>query len=208
VRRCLLEPIPEIFMAAELLNQAAEAHLVQDYASASKFIKEADRPSIAEWTEFVWGKRQSHIHWNIRQESPLPHLPVESRPTPRMPTAVTRQLILQRDGYHCVFCRIPVVPAEVRKFLTKAYPEEARWGRRNSEQHAALQCMWLQFDHLVPNQRGGDSSLSNVAITCAPCNFGRMEQTLAEAGLCDPLEARRGNEWALAEVWDGLTRLS
>ena len=43
--------------------------------------------------------------------------------------------------------------------------------------------MWLQFDHLLPNQGGGDSKLDNVVVTCAPCNFGRMDHTLEEVGL-------------------------
>lgn len=46
--------------------------------------------------------------------------------------------------------------------------------------------MWLQYDHLLPHARGGDNNLDNIVITCAPCNFGRMNWTLEEVGLIDP----------------------
>jgi 5-methylcytosine-specific restriction endonuclease McrA len=62
--------------------------------------------------------------------------------------------------------------------------------------------MWLQFDHLLPHQRGGDSSAESVVITCAPCNFGRMDRTLEEVGLDDP-RLRPVDPVA----WNGLTDL-
>src|SRR5215212_3864057 len=99
-----------------------------------------------------------------------------------MPIASTRADILKRDGFHCRFCGIPVVPVEVRRLLNRVYPDAARWGGRNADQHAALQCMWLQFDHLIPNERGGTSDLENVVVTCASCNFGRMQLTIEEVG--------------------------
>ena len=46
--------------------------------------------------------------------------------------------------------------------------------------------MWLQFDHLVPHSRGGTSQLSNVLITCAPCNYGRFHYTIEELDLINP----------------------
>ena len=62
--------------------------------------------------------------------------------------------------------------------------------------------MWMQFDHVLPHSRGGDNSLENVIVTCAPCSFGRMERTLEEVGLIDPrlvpMDKTR---------WDGLERL-
>jgi hypothetical protein len=75
------------------------------------------------------------------------------------------------------------------------------------DQHAALQCMWLQFDHLIPNERGGTSELENVVVTCAPCNFGRMQLTVEEAGLQNPLMRTIAPTWRRFETWDGLTRL-
>ncbi len=70
------------------------------------------------------------------------------------------------------------------------------------EQHAALQCMWLQFDHILPHSRGGTNDLENIVVTCAPCNFGRMDNLLSELRLNDPRD--RGFE---KTHWDGLESL-
>lgn len=55
-------------------------------------------------------------------------------------------------------------------------------------QRAAFLCMWLQYDHILPHSRGGENTLDNIVVTCAPCNFSRMESTLDEAQLLHPLK--------------------
>ena len=110
--------------------------------------------------------------------------------------------MLNRDGHCCVFCGIPVIRAEVRKEFTRLYPEALVWGRRNIEQHAAFQAMWLQYDHLVPHSRGGNNDLENLVITCAPCNFGRMEYTVEEVGLINPMSCERSKI-----AWTGLEEI-
>jgi hypothetical protein len=84
----------------------------------------------------------------------------------------------------------------------RAYPDALPWGRTNPTQHAAFQGLWMQFDHVLPHSRGGDNSLENVVITCAPCNYGRMHWTLDEVGLVDPRKMPTHKT-----SWDGLERL-
>jgi hypothetical protein len=119
----------------------------------------------------------------------------------RMPTPEEKRALHERDGYHCRFCSIPVIRKEIRRRMIAVYPEEAVWGRKNAEQHAALQAMWAQYDHILPHSRGGTNDLSNMVVTCAPCNFGRMEFTLEEVGLADPRERE-----PVRSAWDGLER--
>ncbi len=59
--------------------------------------------------------------------------------------------------------------------------------------------MWAQYDHILPNARGGATTLENVFLTCAACNYGRMDYTLEEVGLLHPgsREPRKG-------AWNGL----
>lgn len=42
------------------------------------------------------------------------------------------------------------------------------------------------YDHLLPHNRGGSADLENIVVTCAPCNFSRMDLTLDEVRVVDP----------------------
>lgn len=198
-RRSLLPPIPEIAQAAALLGECAKEHCSGNRSAAARALKNANLDAIRDWTETIWGKHQQNIlRWRIDKFAPS-SVPKAERALPRNPNAAIKRLLLARDGYYCRFCGIPLIRQEVRKAFQTAYPDALPWGRRNSEQHAAFQCMWLQYDHLVPHKRGGATSSDNLVVTCAPCNFGRMNNTLEEVGLIDPrtLPIRRG-------PWDGL----
>lgn len=201
-RRCFREPIPEIFEAAALLDQAVDSHLVGNKELADELICRADIPALYTWTDSIWGKHDQSIHRVRPVASAPPALDQRSRLKPRMPTAATRRALIQRDGHHCRFCGIPVISIEVRERLRLAYPLALRWGRTVGEQHRAFQCMWRQYDHVLPHGRGGDSSPQNMIITCAPCNFGRVDYTLGEVGLRDPRETP-----IQPSSWDGLERI-
>ena len=203
-RKCLLEPIPEIWIAARLLREAVDAHLSGETHRAETLISEADVPAIAKWTDLIWGHRSEHVH---RFRS-VPNSPAtvakEMRPQPRIPTSETQLRVKERDGFFCSFCGIPVIDKSMRTRIQAAYPNALRWGPKNVGQHAAFQCMWLQYDHVLPNSRGGESSFANVVVTCASCNFGRMEWTLDEVGLVDPRIAPVPPSWDAAAKWNGL----
>jgi hypothetical protein len=156
-------------------------------------------PAIAVWTDSIWGAANPDI---LRRRA-VPGAPPFRRIGARMPSAAAQRAAIQRDGFYCRFCGIPVVATPTRARIACAYPDALRWGSRNAEQHAAFQCMWLQFDHIVPHARGGDSGLSNIVITCAPCNYGRANWTLEEVGLLDP---RAAEPPPRPMAWDGLER--
>jgi len=197
-RACLRDPIPEIERAASLLEKAVEAHFAGQRQEACELLDQANMPAVRDWTESLWGKRSrfspSGPYWSSLPES-------HANPN-RMPDLSVQRALHKRDGYYCRFCGIPVVRKQVRERLRRLYPAVQIWGRRNIDQHAALQCMWAQYDHLIPHSRGGSNDLCNLVITCAPCNYGRMQYTVEEAGLLNPLrrEPRRG-------PWEGLERL-
>jgi len=206
-RSCLVEPIPEIFSAAQKLQQAVDAHLCSHPEKAERLFAEANDPIVWQFTDSAWGKGSKERFGFVTLPTAPPLLARAERPQPRMPTAVTKAAVIARDGYHCRFCGMPVIDPKIRAIAQRLYPNAVQWGTKNTEQHAAFQCMWLQFDHVLPNGRGGDSSLENVVVTCAPCNFGRMEATLEEARLFDPRETLRTDTWPDFRTWDGLERL-
>lgn len=203
LRACLRDPIPEIFDAARYLDAAVSAHQTGYRDLAEQLIRLADIPKIAQWTESLWGKGGPWTQPPRPVSNPQPHLPKAQRPVPRMPNRQMKADLLTRDGYHCRFCGIPLVRAEVRRRITRAYPRAARWETGNTNQHAGFQAMWVQYDHVLPNSRDGKSTLENLVIACAPCNFGRTELTLEEVGLFPP----RSRDPLLA-TWDGLERFS
>lgn len=199
-RRCLREPIPQIMDAARLLDAAVVAHFEGIPDLVARLIEMANMSAIREWTNSLWGKDSQYRQF--RGQGPEPIIPKKDRLHLRMPGNDIKRLLHQRDGHHCRFCGIPVIRAEVRRRFATLYPTTPIWGNTIEEQHAAFQVMWAQYDHIVPHARGGDNALNNLVITCAPCNYGRMSNTLDELGLNDPRDRE-----PVASQWDGLERL-
>jgi hypothetical protein len=200
LRPCFREPIVEIAEAAKYLSDAVDAHLQGKAPLADKLIRRADIKAIRDWTESLWGSNSPFQKFRIVAGAPPIFLKVERKST-RMPTTSEKRFLLQRDGFHCRFCGIPLIRNAVRNRIKRVYPEALPWGRTNLTQHAAFQAMWVQYDHLTPHARGGGNDPENMVITCAPCNFGRMNYTLEEVGLIDP---RTRNP--ICTSWDGLER--
>ena len=206
-RRCMREPIDEIFDAARLLDRAADAHLAGDHSGAETLIRSANMPVVPAWTESLWGSKaanpdQKMYHRFRAVASAPPHLPKTQRIPQRMPSSADRSSIVERYGRNCVFCGIPLISKEVQTAIKLAYPDALLWGRTNPTQHAAFQCMWLQFDHVLPHSRGGGSAIENIVVTCAPCNYARWHWTLEEVGLIDPRKLPVN-----ITSWDGLERI-
>lgn len=202
----LRDPIPEIFLAAHLLDRAVGAHLCGDHMAAQSLIQQANTAAVRKWTESLWGNRRDNPEQEkfIRKRKVAtapPNFAKANRSKLRDPSAATKRAMVEKYGYNCVFCGIPVIREEIRKALNSTYPEIKIWGAGNINQHAALQCMWLQYDHVLPHARGGDSLIENMVVTCAPCNYGRGDFTLEEVGLIDP-RTRPIHKTS----WDGLER--
>jgi hypothetical protein len=197
----LRHPIPELFEAARYLDEAVTAHINGQPDLVAEIIRRADMPAIREWTESLWGKNSPYVRYRPVSGGP-PHLSSEQRVSMRMPSKTEKDRLIARDGYHCRFCGIPVIRKEVRERFKALYPQLMIWGSKNTDQHAAFQALWLQYDHILPHARGGNNELDNMVITCAPCNYGRMQYTLDEVGLADPRTRK-----PVTSSWDGLERL-
>lgn len=202
-RTCLLDPIDEIFDAARLLDAAVSAHFLGDRTTAATLIKLADIPAIRQWSDSLWGAGGPWSKPPLQGANPIRHVSKAERFPSRNPNNQAKKFLIDRDGFHCRFCSIPLIRIETRNALRSAYPDVLNWGSRNVDQHAAFQAMHLQFDHLLPHARGGDNSLENLIVTCAPCNNGRSNLTLEEVGLEDPHTRPK-----VQSLWDGLERFN
>jgi 5-methylcytosine-specific restriction endonuclease McrA len=199
-RLCLRTPILEIEIAATHLNNAVTAHLNNDRQTAEDLLHLANNKTIWLWTESVWGKQTPYN--TPRQITPNPPvLPPSERAKPRDATPETKRQIHERDGHYCRFCKIPVIRPAIRTAIHKQYPTAVPWGPSNTTQHAAFQCLWAQYDHIIPHARGGQSTLENMVLTCAACNYGRGNYLLEDFNLIHPnLHPPRTGPW------DGLNR--
>ena len=200
--RSIKAPIPEITEACWHLAAAVDAHVGGDAAAAASHFRAADCRAVWGWVNPAW----SRPDLNVRIKTPVGDsaiIPKPLRDPDRGIVRAVKKQVLDRDGFRCRYCGIPVVSADVRKLARKLYPDAVRWVEGDpSRQHAGFQCLWLQYDHVVPHSHGGRSTPENVVISCALCNFGKDRYTLAQLGLEDPrLRPPEPTDW------DGLERL-
>lgn len=206
-RPCLRSPIAAIFDAADDLSIAADAYLDGDHRRAAALIKRSDNPAIRDWIESLWGSRIRYpekVHYlRIRGVAErAATLPIGKRRKARAPTPETARKLIERFGWNCAYCGIPLIDRGARRLLLAAYPNVLRWGVDNDSKHTAFMCMDNEFDHVVPHSRGGTNDCDNLVPCCAPCNCGKENWTLEQLGLIDP----RTKSLTRSD-WDGLTRL-
>lgn len=201
MKRSIREPIPEIFDAWALLNDAVDAHLSGDVRRAEASFLKADMRAVWEWLNPGWSRANLNVVLRNPPDDTC-EVPKNLRDPDRNISLDVRAAALQRDGYRCRYCGIPVVPADIRKLAHRWYPDAVPWEPYDpAKQHAAFACCWLQFDHVVPHSHGGRSSLDNVVVACALCNFGKDKYTLRQLNVFDP----RLSPPVVCD-WDGLQR--
>jgi len=195
----LLQPIPELDLAAKLLDASADALMNGNLSLARELIAKADFPQIIEYAIRLVGPMTETVH---RQTKRPKVLPKSQRDPIRMPSQKIQESIFSRDRWRCRFCGTKVISRKARSVLIKYFPEETHWTSEEFRRHTALYSMAVSLDHVVPHGRGGSNNISNLITTCYCCQFGRGEWTLEEMELFDP----RGLE-PIVDAWDGLSRL-
>lgn len=202
---CLRPPIPQIAIAAGLLNDAVAAHLEGRSDEAARLLEQANMPKIMEWAHSLAGPYSEFNTPRFRLGSNS-KIPVAQREKKRMPSSDDKRKLHEIYGYHCCFCGTPVIRTQVRNRFLSLYSNSIPWeGKKEIDKHAAIYTMIAQYDHVVPHSRGGGNELNNIVLTCLPCNYGRNGFTLEEMGLFDPRTRNRVE--CIVPAWDGLERL-
>ena len=143
MKRSIKEPIPQIFQTWDFLNQAVDAHLAGDMQLAEKIFKKADMRAVWEWLNPGWTRPDLNV---VVPAPPADTQKVSKnlRDPDRVIALATRFSVLQRDGYRCRYCGIPVVHADIRKLAHRDYPDAVPWDPYNvTKQHAGFACLWL-----------------------------------------------------------------
>ena len=114
------------------------------------------------WSDLSISKGEPHIA-TVRRKIRVPEIVrlIRFEGHPRRRVPFTRKNLFRRDSCTCQYCG-------------------ARPG--SSE---------ISIDHVVPLSRGGQSSWTNCALACLPCNKRKANRTPAEAGLRLLAEPRR-----------------
>lgn len=81
---------------------------------------------------------------------------------PRRGARWTRQGVLQRDNYRCIYCGIESGKKQRGQILTRHY---------------------FTVDHLIPRSKGGKNTWGNTACACPLCNNRKGGRTPHEAGM-------------------------
>ena len=107
---------------------------------------------------------------------------------PRESTTPFEEQVYARDGYLCQYCSNPVFRPKdlmrIEDFLGKSH--FAVSAKSNLGRHGFIYTQRATADHVVPHNRGGETSLDNLVTSCWSCNYGKSGYTLWEIGLDDP----------------------
>jgi hypothetical protein len=106
-----------------------------------------------------------------------------------------RKRVLQKHGYQCYWCKIPLV-------LPEQVPEHKFCYIRNQhiywreDPRGPVQCTpMVTLDHLKPLREGGDSSVSNLVPACTDCNGKRDAEDLKALETPEQICSRIRREW-------------
>ncbi|MEO8461397.1 MAG: hypothetical protein ABI451_12775, partial [Dokdonella sp.] len=115
VRHSLLNPIPELNLAANLLDTAVDALLAGRRARAQELVASANFPEITQYAKRLVGKMSEHVHRQITRPKCLTK---SDRDPARMPSRSAQDVIFARDGWRCRFCGIKVICKAARSQLS------------------------------------------------------------------------------------------
>ena len=198
LRTCLLPPLPEHEIAADLLSDAADAILARDLERARELVQQAAMPKLLQFARKLMGPEDPEIH----RKRLVSSLPTAATKVPlRMPTAGETRELFKRDGWRCRWCGCRVVPPQARDAMRAGLPGAVPWGVKEGY-HGAFFALTASVDHVVPHSAGGSNDLENLVTACWSCQFGRGSYTLEQFGLVDPRSRP-----PVVDGWDGLCRV-
>jgi hypothetical protein len=171
---------PEAFEAFQEARRAANAGKLD---TALNYLSRTRERELNEWFD-VHAQNSGRfrvMHYGLE---PKPEF-IEKDPVKSF-ASIERQL-MERDGYTCRYCRMPVLPGSVfTKFHDQVGVDNFPTVGTNAQRHGIKLVFSGTLDHVEPHSRGGRTTPENRVTCCWPCNYGKSEYTLGELGISDP----------------------
>lgn len=110
--------------------------------------------------------------------------------------------VYNRDGFRCGYCSLRLIDTSALLRMEKLLGiQHFKVKGTNNERHGVALVLRATIDHIHPLSLGGRTSLENLVTSCWSCNYGKLNATLEQIGISNPLD--RGTK--KIDDWDGLS---
>jgi len=197
-RECIL-PYPTTFeRSIDLLLEAAKAASQGESGRdpARALIEQMDDQEMRSWFD-DFAQNAGKVRLEILGRKP--RVPT-GKSTVKRPTPKFELDIIWRDGFHCRYCGIRIVPnaqfkklQEVVGYETLPNRSQARRLTRNTDIHGIWLLTRATVDHVEPADVNREE---NLVASCWPCNYAKWKYTIEDLELDHPgLRPVKKTEW-------------
>ena len=202
-RDCVIRYPSKFERSIDLLHDAAKAAVVgeQGRAESKYLISQMDDLEMRSWFDEM-AQNAGKVRLEILGRKPKAPI---GRSSNKRPSKREELPIITRDGFHCRYCGIRIVPNEQLKKLQKivgyeTLPDRSQALRRtkNTDIHGIWLLTRATVDHVEPVSRGGPdvNREENLVACCWPCNYAKWSYTIQDLELDHPGEqSAKINDW-------------
>jgi 5-methylcytosine-specific restriction endonuclease McrA len=192
-RECVL-PYPSKFeRSIDLLHAAASAVAIgeEGKSEAQSLIGQMDDFEMRTWFDDL-AQNAGKVRLEILGQKPNPQM---GKSSIRRPSKKLELSIIARDGFHCRYCGIRIVPNDQLKNLQSlvgymTLPNRSRaYGRtKNSDIHGIWLMTRATVDHVEPVASGAVdvNREDNLVASCWSCNYAKWRYTIGDLRLDHP----------------------
>jgi 5-methylcytosine-specific restriction endonuclease McrA len=183
----------------DLFVSAVDDLLSCNKNSCLEKINQIRNKEIIDW--FIEHGQMSGRHRKLSLDiTPPSNIDTVLRDPVRSPMKV-QNAVFERDGYKCRYCGNKLISQDFfRLFIKKLNSNLFKRGKTNLTTHGIIHIAWPVADHVIPWNRGGQTSLDNLVSSCAPCNYGKDGYTIEQIGIENPFYRK-----PQIDGWIGLT---
>ena len=201
-KTCPLQPPKYFDKSLNTFIKAYTAAHAGNLSNAIKLLSETRGEDLRNW--YIEHGQMSGWHYRVKALK----IPKPKKYTGDMESnksfAKYESQVYQRDGYRCRYCGIRVIDTKALLKMEKMVGKKIFQVKgKNSDRHGVALVLRATIDHIKPLSRGGRTKLDNLATSCWSCNYGKLNATLEQLGITNPLKRRNNPN----RYWNGLMPL-